>query len=182
VVLSAVRELGGTVALDTAPGEGARFVIELPLTLAITDAIVAAVGGQLFAVPQSGVREVIEVDPGALRAIENHEIAAYRGGVLPIVRLAAICRRQPRPGRAMHVFVVGQGASTVGVAVDRIHGQREIVVRPMTDALVRVEGVTGATDLGDGRVVLILDLLRLIRASARRGTGASAARAARSGT
>ena len=65
------------------------------------------------------------------------------------------------PGRALHVFVVGHGLSAVGLAVDRIVGQREIVVRPLVDALVKVEGIVGATDLGDGKAVLILDPQRL---------------------
>ena len=70
---------------------------------------------------------------------------------------------EARPGRALHVFVVGTGLDAVGLAVDRITGQREIVVRSMTDALVDVPGVLGATDLGDGRVVLIIDAAALAR-------------------
>ena len=163
VVQSTVRELGGTLALDTAPGDGTRFVIELPVSLAIADAIIANVGSQMFAIPQSSVREVIEVDPSTLRSLENHEVAPYRGGVLPIVRLANLFRMEGRPRRALHVFVIGHGAAAVGLSVDRIVGQREVVVRPIADPLVRVDGITGATDLGDGRVVLILDALRLAR-------------------
>ena len=164
VVQSTIRELGGTLAIDTAPGDGTRFVIELPVTLAIADAIIANVGPQMFAIPQSSVREVIEVDPSTLRSLENHEVAPYRGGVLPIVRLANLFRMEGRPRRALHVFVIGHGAAAVGLSVDRIVGQREVVVRPIADPLVRVDGITGATDLGDGRVVLILDALRLARA------------------
>ena len=88
----------------------------------------------------------------------------YRGGVLPIVRLATSFGLAPRDGRALHVFVIGTGLAAVGLAVDRIHTQREIVVRPITDPLIKVEGVTGATDLGDGKVVLILDAARVARA------------------
>ena len=172
VVQSTIRELGGTLAIDTAPGDGTRFIIELPVSLAIADAIIATVGAQTFAIPQSSIREVIEVEPASLRAIENHEIAPYRGGVLPIVRLAKVFQMTPRPRRALHVFVVGQGPAAVGIAVDRIIGQREVVVRPMLDPLVRVAGVTGATDLGDGRVVLILDALRLARAGGTAGARA----------
>ena len=165
VVHRAVRELGGALALDSAPGEGTRFLIDLPLTLAITDAIIASVGGQQFAVPQSSVREVVEVERTAVRLLENNEIVPYRGGVLPIVRLATSFGLAPREGRALHVFVIGTGLAAVGLAVDRIHTQREIVVRPITDPLIKVEGVTGATDLGDGKVVLILDAARVARAA-----------------
>jgi two-component system chemotaxis sensor kinase CheA len=163
VVQRAVRELGGTLVLDTAPGEGTRFLMELPLTLAITDAIVASVGGQQFALPQSAVREVVEIERGDVRELENHEIVPYRGGVLPIVRLSTVFGLPARPGRALHVFVIGAGLAAVGLAVDRIHTQREIVVRPIADPLIKVAGVTGATDLGDGRVVLILDPVRVAR-------------------
>jgi two-component system chemotaxis sensor kinase CheA len=173
VVRSAVRELGGALTLDTAPGEGTRFLIELPLTLAIADAILASVGPQTFAVPQSMVREVIEVDPASLKALENHEIAQHRGAALPILRLGRVFGLASVPRQRLHVFVIGQGLSAVGVAVDRILGQREIVVRPMTDALVKVEGVTGATDLGDGKVVLILDLSRLIQRTPAGGPAAA---------
>jgi len=175
VVRSAVQELGGVLTLDTVEGQGTRFLIELPLTLAITDAIIASVGGQTFAVPQSSVREVIEVAAESVRALENHEIMLHRGGVLPLLRLASVFGLTARPGKTLHVFVIGAGASAVAVAVDRIHTQREIVVRPMTDPLIRSEGITGATDLGDGRVVLIVDLLRTARL-ARESSAAHAAR------
>lgn len=165
VVLRAVRELGGTLSLDSSPGEGTRFLMELPLTLAITDAIIASVGGQQFAMPQSSVREVIEVEPAAVRMLENHEIVPYRGAVLPIVRLSTLFGLPARDGRALHVFVIGTGLAAVGLAVDRILTQREIVVRPMSDPLIKVDGITGATDLGDGRLVLILDGARVARAA-----------------
>jgi len=131
------------------------------VTLAITDAIIARVGAQTFAVPQSSVREVLEIDPTLLRRFENNEIAPYRDAVLPIVRLADLFGLTATGGRTLHVFVVGQGPAAVGLAVDRIIGQREVVVRTLADALVKVDGIAGATDLGDGRVVLILDPSRL---------------------
>jgi two-component system, chemotaxis family, sensor kinase CheA len=162
VVLTTVRELGGSMTLDTVPGQGSRFAIELPLTLAITDAIIAVVGDQTFAVPQSAVREVIEVDPTSVRIMERHELVPYRGGVLPLVRLAKAFGLTPRPRQRLHALVAGQGLGAVGLVFDRIVGQREIVVRAMTDPLIKVRGVSGATDLGDGRVVLILDLASLV--------------------
>ena len=171
VVKTTVEELNGTMTLQTAPGEGTRFVIELPLTLSITDALIAYVGDRVFAVPQTAVREVVEIDLSVVRQIEGHEIAPFRGGSLPIVRLGRLFGVTERARRALHVFVVGSGVDAVGIAVDRIAGQREIVVRGMADTLIRVAGVSGATDLGDGRVVLILDLPALARrARSRVGT------------
>jgi two-component system chemotaxis sensor kinase CheA len=163
VVKTTVEELNGSLSLQTAPGEGTRFVIELPLTLSITDALIAHVGDRTFAVPQANVREVVEMDPSSLRQIEQHEIAPFRGGTLPILRLSRLFGLAEHARRALHVFVVGAGPDAVGIAVDRISGQREIVVRGMADSLISVDGVAGATDLGDGRVVLILNLPDLAR-------------------
>jgi two-component system chemotaxis sensor kinase CheA len=161
VVCSTVEELGGTLTLSTVKNRGTRFTIELPLTLAIADALIASVGGQRFAFPQSVVREIIEVEASAVKVLENNEIVSYRGGVLPLLRLARLFGLDETKPRAFHVFVVGSGASAVGLAVDRAIGQREIVVRGLNDPLVKVSGVAGATDLGDGRVVLILDVAAL---------------------
>jgi two-component system chemotaxis sensor kinase CheA len=163
VVKATVEELNGTISLDTAPGEGTRFLIELPLTLSITDALIAHVGERTFAVPQSQVREVIEIDPAGVRRVGEHEIAPFRGGSLPILRLARLFGIDAAARRALHLFVVGTGRDAIGIAVDRISGQREIVVRRMADQLIDVDFVAGATDLGDGRVVLILDLPALGR-------------------
>jgi len=174
VVQTAIQELGGRLSLDTAPGQGTRFVIELPLTLAIADAIIVRVGGDTFAVHQSAVREVMQVEHAAARALENNEIVPYRDGVLPIVHLSRVFGTRAVPGRALDVIVVGQGLSAVGLAVDRIVGQREIVVRTLADVLVKVDGVVGATDLGDGKAVLILDPQRLAAQVRERGVRRSA--------
>jgi two-component system chemotaxis sensor kinase CheA len=175
VVKTTIDELNGRLSLETAPGAGTRFTIELPLTLSITDALIAHVGDRTFAVPQSAVREVIELDPASLRRVARHELAPFRGGSLPVMRLSDVFGVEPRPGRALHAFVVGGGRDAVGIAVDRVSGQREIVVRAMDDRLVKVDGVSGATDLGDGRAVLILDLPGLVRRQAAGDTGAEAA-------
>lgn len=193
IVKNTVHELGGLLTFETQKGKGTRFIIELPLTLAIADALIVSVAGQIFAIPQSSVREVIEVAPTAVTVFENNEIISYRNSVLPLLRLAQIFSlnnsqagnsRTGVAARAIHntilespespakthslptlghVVVVGGGLSSVGIGVDRIIGQREIVVRALTDPFVQVPGISGATELGDGRVVLILDIASLIR-------------------
>jgi len=161
IVRKTVEELGGALALETETGRGTRFTIKLPLTLAIAEAIIVSVNGQRFAVPQSVLREVMEVETSSIKILENNEIISYRGGVLPLVRLARLFDMKDNREPKLHVFVVGEGANAIGVAVDRILGQREIVVRGIGDPLVQVSGVAGATDLGDDRVVLILDVAGL---------------------
>lgn len=163
VVKTTVEDLHGRLSVQSEAGHGTRFVIELPLTLSITDALIAHVGDRTFAVPQGSVREVVEIEPAAINLIEHHEIASLRDGSLPIVRLGTLFGIPARPRRALHVLVVGTGADALGIAVDRVSGQREIVVRGTADSLIDVPGVSGATDLGDGRVVLILNLADLAR-------------------
>lgn len=167
VVRKTVQELGGVMRMTSTPGSGTRFSIDLPLTLAITDALIARVGGQTFAVPQSTVREVVEIESSAVRALESGEVAPYRGSALPVIHLSSILGIPRSNDGRFHAFIIGTGAAAVGLLADRVVGQREIVVRAITDPLIRVEGVSGATDLGDGRAVLILDtaaIARLVRA------------------
>jgi two-component system chemotaxis sensor kinase CheA len=178
VVKETVERLSGVLSLETQPGAGARFSIQLPLTLAVADALIGRVGGEAFAVPQGSVREVIEVAAADVQLLEGNEIIRYRDAALPIVRLSRLFGIDSAAPTRFHVFVVGVLAAAIGLAVDRIVGQREIVVRAITDPLVRVDGISGATDLGDGKVVLILDPGAIARRNRQRSarTGEDAAR------
>jgi two-component system chemotaxis sensor kinase CheA len=163
VVRRTIDELGGSIALETETDKGTKFRIQLPLTLAIADALIVTVDRERFAVPQSNVREVIEVEQRSVRQFENNEVIEYRGAALPIVRLARLFALEEKYQRAFHAFIVGEGKQAVGIAVDRIIGQSEIVIRAINDPLAQVPGISGATELGDGRVVLILDVVAITR-------------------
>jgi len=173
VVRETLQELGGTMQLETEPGKGTRFIIELPLTLAITAAMLARVGDQIFAVPQAAVRDVAEFEVAAIRALQGAEVVEFRGAPLPVLRLSTVLGTPVSDSTRFHAFIIGTGTAAVGLLVDRIVGHREIVVRSTADPLIRVDGVTGATDLGDGRAVLILDAAAIARQArdrhARRG-------------
>ncbi len=149
--------------LDDDPRKGTCFTLRLPLTLAIADALIAVVGGQTFAIQQSLVREVIEIAQEEVTTLERNEVIAYRNEVLPLVRLARYFHLPEADRPILCGLVVGTGLSGVTMVVDRIVGRREIVVRALTDPLLQVAGISGATELGDGRVVLILDPFRLLR-------------------
>lgn len=170
VVKTTIQELGGTLSLESEAGRGSTFTVTLPLTLAITEAIIAQVGTHTFAVPQSSVREVVEVASTAVRTIERNELMTYRGATLPMVRLGRLFGIPIEARDRSHAIVIGTGLSAVGLLVDRIVGQREIVVKTIVDPLIRVEGVSGATELGDGRLVLILDVASLSRGLHKRST------------
>jgi len=182
VVRNTVQELGGIFSLDTTPGQGTKFTIELPLTLAIADALIVSVGGQTFAVPESSVREVIEVETDKITTLEDGqgshgdrplsamhhrftELLSFREDVLPIRRLAHLFGLQQQVKDRFHAVILGKDLNAVGIVVDRIIGRREIVVQPLSDPLLQVPGLAGATELGDGHVVLILDVSALIRLS-----------------
>ena len=171
VVRRAVEELGGTLDLASRPGRGTRFTVRLPLTLAIADALIVAVGAQTYAAPQTAVREVLLVEPGAVTTLENNELLRHHGGVLPLLRLSDLFGT-PRPA-APTALIVGEGRHAVAVAVDRVLGLREVVVRRLSDPLVQVPGLAGATELGDGRPVLILDPVGLARYARTRRTTAT---------
>jgi len=117
------------------------------------------------------------VDANLLHTFERNELMPYRGGTLPMVRLSEMFSIPTVTRPRYHAIVVGTGQTAIGLIVDRIAGQREVVVKTITDPLIRVDGVSGATELGDGRVVLILDVAALSRARrqhARVITGVSA--------
>jgi two-component system chemotaxis sensor kinase CheA len=162
VVRRAVEELGGTLDMTSRQGRGTRFTVRLPLTLAIADALIVAVGPQTYAAPQTAVREVVLVEPGAVTTLENNELLRHHTGVIPLLRLCDLFGT-PRLAGACIALIVGEGRHAVAVAVDRVLGLREVVVRRLSDPLVQVPGLAGATELGDGRAVLILDAVGLAR-------------------
>ena len=158
--------------LSSTVGTGARFSIDLPLTLAITDALITAVGNQTFAVPQNAVREVIDVQAATIRQLEGAEVVPFRGHALPLIRLSAQFGAAREDRQRHHALIIGSDTAAVGLLVDRVVSQREIVVRMTADPLIRVDGIAGATDLGDGRAVLILDVVAIARAARARAGAA----------
>lgn len=163
VVRSAVRGLGGDLSVQTAMGQGTRYIIELPLTLMITDALLFDVGDQSLAVPQLVLREIIELTPADVRRIENNEVIPYREGVLPLVRLRRVFNIATGDDAGRYVLIVGSEPSLTGLVVDRVVGLREIVVHPVTDPLIALPGIAGATELSNGRVSLIIDAAAIVR-------------------
>jgi two-component system chemotaxis sensor kinase CheA len=168
VVRDTIRAIGGALFLDSTRGRGTRFTIELPLTLMITDALVMEIGDQSMAIPQISLREIVPLEKSAVTQVENNEVMSYRGRVIPLVNLGARFNLQPRTGAKQHALIVGTESHEAGLVVDGILGLREIVVHPVTDPLVALPGISGATELADGRVSLVLDAAALVRTSRER--------------
>ena len=163
VVRSAIRELSGELSMTTEVGRGTSFSIELPLTLMIVDALLIELAGQQMAVPQPVLREVLQVGADEVATLENNAIISYRSRVLPLISLRSLFGFSRADASSSYVLVVGTDAQLAGLVVDRICGLREIVVKPISDPLLAVPGVSGATELGDGRISLILDASALVR-------------------
>jgi two-component system chemotaxis sensor kinase CheA len=170
VVRSTVRGLGGELLVASEVGQGTRFTIELPLTLMITDALILEIGDQSMAIPQVSLREILPLDPSAVTRLENNAVLSYRGRVVPLVDLSEVFHLPSPAGARRHVLIVGSDLNPSGLLVDRVLGLREIVVHPIADPLIAVPGVSGATELADGRVSLILDAAALVRGSRDRAT------------
>jgi two-component system chemotaxis sensor kinase CheA len=157
VVQNAIRELGGTLSLETERNKGVRFSMRLPLTLAIADVFVLSARDQTCAVPQSFVQEIIQMSNDQVRRINHTEVIPYRQGILPLVSLRSMFGFENSVATTLPVLVLNSERGQAGLVVDRIHGQREVVVRALGDPLIQSRGIAGATELGDGRPVLILD-------------------------
>jgi two-component system chemotaxis sensor kinase CheA len=174
VVLRNVKELGGKIEVTSEQGKGARFVITLPLTLAIVDGQSIAVGQQNYIVPLVSIIESLQIRQGSLNRIAGRgEVFAFRGEYVPVIRLHDLFGVEPRTQEVeegLIVIVEGDGRR-VGLFVDDLLGQQQVVIKSLETNYGYVDGVSGATILGDGSVALILDLPGIIR---RAGTRANA--------
>lgn len=166
VVRERVQEMNGDLELDTAPGRGTTFTLRLPLTLAIVEALTTVAGGQRFAFPILAVDEVAELDHRAIVEFDGNEIVHHRGAVLPLLRLdrALHLPSTPNDRPYLHALIASVGGHRWAIGVDRVIGEQGVVVKTLADGLVRTPGVIGATDLGDGELVLILDIPEIVRA------------------
>ncbi|RKH49625.1 chemotaxis protein CheA [Corallococcus sp. AB050B] len=157
-----VEQLGGELRMDTRKGVGTTFTVFVPLTVTLMDAIVFECAGRRYAVAVGTVEELIDV-VGVVRpaGADGVGLVERRGAAVPLVSLARLLDASVDPGavgQGAKALIVRQRGEPVAFAVDRLVGQQEIVLRPLEDPLVRVPGVAGATDLGDGQPTLVLDL------------------------
>jgi two-component system chemotaxis sensor kinase CheA len=158
VVRESIENLKGVIELSTAPGKGTRFLIRLPLTLAILRAVLVEVAGKAFAVPLTGVLEIVRMPREETTSILGQRVLHWRDQVVPLVSLReglGFGASASSAGRDF-VLLVGEAERRVGLVAEGLLGEQELVVKPIEDPLARSPGVAGASILGDGRVVLIL--------------------------
>ncbi len=175
VVRRSIEALRGTVDLESTPGKGSVFRIRLPLTLAIIDGFLIRSGNEDFVVPLESVVECIELS-GDLRtqALERNYIN-LRGEVLPFVRLREHFRIEGPVGRRENMVVVQYAGQKAGLLVDELLGEHQTVIKPLGTLFRHINGISGATILGNGRVALILDIPNLMQRLQQEGGGRVAA-------
>jgi two-component system, chemotaxis family, sensor kinase CheA len=162
VVKSTVDDLGGSITITSTVGQGTRFTIKLPLTMAIVRAMLFETAGQRFALPLDGIREITSLRGAETQTINGREVLRLRDHVLPLIRVDEALGLRLLGGRRAtgrsFVFVLDLGdGRQVGLQVERLHGEQELVLKTVDEALTQSEVVAGASILGDGQVVLILD-------------------------
>jgi two-component system chemotaxis sensor kinase CheA len=162
VVKKVIAEFNGLIEVKSAPGLGTEFILKMPLTLAIIPALLVEVSGELFAVPLMAVLESVKIRASDIHQVDGREVVQLRGNVLPIKRLSRVLGLAPKEQKSHYLVVLGRAEKKLGLLVDRLRGQQEVVIKALDDYLGETAGVAGATILGDGRVVLIVDTAKIL--------------------
>ncbi len=159
VVRTNIKNLKGSVSTYSEVGKGTRFTLSLPLTLAIIDALMVNVSGQMYAIPLDAVSETTKIEAHRLTDVKGRKAVTLRGEVLGVVEMAEMLglpRTDPLPD-VLSVVVIHDNDRRLGLVVDRLLERQEIVIKPLGAYLGDLKGISGATIMGDGSVILILD-------------------------
>jgi two-component system chemotaxis sensor kinase CheA len=175
IVKSKIEELNGTVEVESTPGVGTTISIKLPLTLAILPSLLVDIGGDVFAMPLETVSEIVTVSDDQLSTVQGQQMATVRGRVVSLVRLGDVLSFHG-PGNAAEasrsrdttLVIVGEMGQEIGIAVDEVIGEEDIVIKSIAENYENISGIAGASILGDGRVSLILDVSSLIEKVSRK--------------
>ena len=165
IVKTNISKLGGVIDVHSESGIGTKMTITLPITLAIVSALLIQAGKHTLAIPLSSVSEAIAFDESAVRQVDGREVITLRGQTLPLCRLDRLMGLEVAPDvlvRRRFVVVAALGQRRLGLVVDFLYGQEDIVIKPLGKSLSGVRGFAGATELGDQRVGLVLDAAGLI--------------------
>lgn len=162
VVRSTLTRLKGSIAIDSAPGVGTTFRLTLPLTLAIIKALLFRVGARVFAIPLSSVVEITRATEQDVHIVDNAEVLRLREQLITLVRVSELVPGSQATSNKFFIVIIGLGDRKFGLVVNRLVGEEELVIKAIQDTLVSTELVSGASILGDGTVVLILNLTAVV--------------------
>jgi len=181
IVKSKIEEMNGTVDLDSVPGKGTTLTIKLPLTLAILPSLMVEIDGDVLAMPLEGVEEIVSVRKQDLTTVHGQSTARVRGRVISVVMLDELLtwNQTSQHGGVQDrdettLVIVGETGQEIGLAVDRVLGEEDVVIKSMAENYRNVAGIAGASILGDGRVSLILDVTALIDMTSKKTTTVAA--------
>lgn len=163
VVKRKIESINGSIEIETEINKGTKFIIRIPLTLAIIQALLIKLEDEIYAIPLSSITEITSIKNDSIRDIQGQEIILYRGKTIPIVRLNKIMQLNTEKVVDEHVVVVvKKGEKEAGLLVDSLIGQQEIVIKPLGKFLANTKYLSGATILGNGNISLIVDVNSLI--------------------
>ncbi len=164
VVKTKIEALGGSINVETGQGKGSRFIISLPLTLAMIQALLVRVGNEKYAIPQGSISRIIRITPEDIERVHDRDVISIHNSVIPIMRLADLLNAaaDEEEQKKLKVVVVKKGEKLTAIQVDDIIAQQEIVIKSLGRYLSGISGLSGATILGDGNVALILDVNSLV--------------------
>jgi two-component system chemotaxis sensor kinase CheA len=169
VVRTNLSQMGGMVDLASTPGRGTTVTITLPITLAIIQALIVAVGEEHFAIPLNSVLETLVVEPDEIGRTEGREVLNLRGEPLLLRRLADEFELPGgRHDARQFAVVLGMGEQRIGLLVDRLEGQQDTVIKPIKGPIQQFRGIAGATELGDRGAILVIDVSTLVGDASRR--------------
>lgn len=171
VVRNNISEISGTVDVETRKGEGSRFILTLPITLAIIKVLIINCSGRTYALPITSVLESLLITDRDIMTVERKEVVQLRELTLPLLRLNHFfgLRRVGEPPKEFYVVVVGVAEKRLGIVVDNLVCQQDIVIKSLGESFKGIHGISGAADLGDQRTILVLDIGGIISETMRSG-------------
>ncbi|MCL4428334.1 MAG: chemotaxis protein CheA [Deltaproteobacteria bacterium] len=172
VVKTNIQKLNGIIEINSNPGQGSGIILKLPLTVAIIQTLIVGISDEVFAIPLNSVVETLRIKESSIQTIDKHEVINLRKSVLSLLRLGDEFGIAENMGaetlnsgdREIYVVVVALAEKKVGIVVDNLFGQEEVVIKSLGDYQLGYKGISGATITGDGRVVLIIDVASMIDA------------------
>jgi two-component system chemotaxis sensor kinase CheA len=169
VVRRSIEKLNGTVTVSSEHGKGTKFIIKLPLTLAIIQGLLVRVGTEIYSIPITSVIESLRIKPEDIKMIDNYEVFNIRNDVVSLLRLNRLFGIKTEEKQEYNfIVIVGTAEKKMGFMVDSLIGEEDVVIKPLRDQFTNSPGIAGASILGDGSVSLIIDVSQLLELGLRK--------------
>lgn len=165
VVKNNISRLSGMIEVESGVGQGTTFRLTLPITLAIIQALIIETCGRSYAIPLNSIMESIMIQASRIETIEGKEVVELRGHTLPLLRLGDYFHlsRRESPLETFYVVVIGLAEKRLGIIVEKLSGQQDVVIKSMGEGLKKVKGIAGAADVGSRKTILVLDVSAIIQ-------------------